>query len=149
MIAVYSNRDRFAEGPHVEVTKLLSELNAASALRVACVTCAFQVSLGSSQTPSTRSSGSVSTWWPAICTVDWRSALLCLFCLVKWISLYFSGANFAPCRRAHSRHFACAVSSLRQFCAAVAPHAIRLLTRTGSLTVTFFATSSGISVGGK
>src|SRR5271156_5613 len=60
--------------------------------------CSFQVSFGSSQTPSTRMALSrTTTWWSATRTVDARSSRACPRRLVKCIIWYLSGANFAPC----------------------------------------------------
>ena len=50
--------------------------------------------------------------------------------LVKWISWYFSGENWTPCRLAHSIQVLCAFSSVLQFSAAVGPYVIRFVSST-------------------
>lgn len=56
--------------------------------------CGFQFSLASSMTPSILSEGTGPSLKPGMSTVALR---LCFFgCVVKWMSLYLSGSNFAP-----------------------------------------------------
>ena len=55
----------------------------------------------------------------------------CLFSLlVKWMSLYFSGENLAPCRPAYSIHPWCASASVRVVSAVVFPYVIREVSST-------------------
>ncbi len=60
--------------------------------------CSFQFILGSSHTPSTLSfiSGLISSEKPLILITLTRSLFRSLLHLVKYISLYLSGANFEP-----------------------------------------------------
>ena len=85
-----------ADGPHVEPANLANTSDAAIPLRFACVMCSLYISLGSSQTPSTLTLISLVIWWSAIRMLFARSSRAVRRLRVKWISWYFSGANFAP-----------------------------------------------------
>ena len=52
---------------------------------------------------------------------------------MKWISWYFSGENWTPCRLAHSTQASWAFFSVLQFSAAVGPYVIRFVSSTNPI----------------
>ena len=80
--AVYSSRVRLNDSPQVNTAIRNTATKAAAPLWVACVVCAFQFSLASTQTPKTLRVASSLTSHPWILTVDVRSLFTLLF-LVK------------------------------------------------------------------
>ena len=129
-------------GPHVEPTICLSASNWAAPLWAACLTCADHLSLRSTHTPSMHKE---STGRPSKPEMQMPSCTSALRLCVKWISLYLSGANVAPCLHAHSIHFSWAASSWWQFPAAVGPQTIKLVSSMKPRPISLLFTMSNIS----